>query len=271
MIAFTPDGQALHSWGLDRTMRRWDLRTGRELARSNREGKPAPVAFTPDGKAMLVLDFQKKAVVLEDAATGKEQGRIAMPKGMPNPPRLALSADRRTICILDSRVREVPIQMPKILDMARYEVRRSHSYTLLVWDLVANRELSHPSGKGILSSLFLSPDGKTLGAIKSSTEDVVTINTGKEVAPATRPGFEKLFELGKTFSNLVAFDPEAKLVARSTGQGCISVIEVKTGKEKFYFRGHQGDVTTLAFSSDGRRLASGSLDQTILIWDLTTP
>jgi hypothetical protein len=39
------------------------------------------------------------------------------------------------------------------------------------------------------------------------------------------------------------------------------------GRELQRLTGHRGDVTSLAFSPDGTRLASGSLDTTILIWD----
>jgi hypothetical protein len=43
--------------------------------------------------------------------------------------------------------------------------------------------------------------------------------------------------------------------------------DLATGKEFHKLAGHRGTVASLAFSPDGTRLASGSLDTTILIWD----
>src|SRR5207245_2264071 len=42
-----------------------------------------------------------------------------------------------------------------------------------------------------------------------------------------------------------------------------------TLKERRTFQGHRGSVLSLAFSSDGKLLASGNADTTTLIWDVT--
>src|SRR5262249_58892239 len=41
-----------------------------------------------------------------------------------------------------------------------------------------------------------------------------------------------------------------------------------TGYEVMKLRGHEGCITSLAFSPDGNTLASGSKDQSIRLWDL---
>ena len=44
--------------------------------------------------------------------------------------------------------------------------------------------------------------------------------------------------------------------------------DLETGKEALTLRGHTGGVKTLALSADGKRLFSGSSDDTIKVWDL---
>ena len=46
--------------------------------------------------------------------------------------------------------------------------------------------------------------------------------------------------------------------------------EAATGKERATFRGHTNWVNSVAFSPDGKTLASGSWDRTIKLWDVAT-
>ncbi len=44
----------------------------------------------------------------------------------------------------------------------------------------------------------------------------------------------------------------------------------QTGKELLTLRGHYGLVTSVAYSPDGKRLATASVDQTAKVWDAET-
>jgi hypothetical protein len=67
----------------------------------------------------------------------------------------------------------------------------------------------------------------------------------------------------------LAFSPDSRLLAIPDGDR-IKVWNVSSKQVEFTLRGHTGRVLAVAFSRDGRRLASTSEDHTAKVWDLTS-
>jgi WD40 repeat protein len=67
----------------------------------------------------------------------------------------------------------------------------------------------------------------------------------------------------------VAISPDSHTLAVGDEQGTIHLVELASGKlRQRLVGGHQGNINCLLFSSDGKRLVSGSTDTTAIVWDL---
>ena len=53
-------------------------------------------------------------------------------------------------------------------------------------------------------------------------------------------------------------------------EGLATVWNAATGKEVTTMRGHDGSVVTLAWSPDGKWLATGSADRSVRVWNAAT-
>ncbi len=73
-LAFSLDGKTLASVSHDKTLRLWDLGTGKELHQGKHEAYLA-VAFSPDGKVLADSRYDG-SIYLWDTATGKEVGQV---------------------------------------------------------------------------------------------------------------------------------------------------------------------------------------------------
>jgi RNA polymerase sigma factor (sigma-70 family) len=132
-----------------------------------------------------------------------------------------------------------------------------------LWDARTGKPLRTLQGHtDRLSCLALTPDGKTLASGSADqTVRLWDIATCKELRQMAV----------ESAVQTVVFSPDGKVVAAGTWKEMIHLWEAATGKELRHWKGHRWPVVSLAFSPDGKTLASaGYQDGRICLWDPET-
>jgi WD40 repeat protein len=270
-VAFSPNRRRLASASLDRTVRLWELPTGRLVRKlTGHEAGVVGVGFSPDGR-LLVSAARDGAVKVWDAATGKERFTLTGQSGTggggafgPDGKRLASAAGEAVKLFETDGGKEVA---------------------------------SFPAGPGTVTAVAFAPDGKRIAAAAEGAVRVVPVDGGQAPEPLTGlkvrvVGLEFLPD-GKVRitghdGSLVGWDPaERKAVALSPRQGdevpttvgrlgrlvavlapaeTVRVFDMAGSGELFALRGHTAPITSIAFSSDDERVATGSRDRTVRVW-----
>jgi WD40 repeat protein len=242
-IAFSHDGKTLASAGDDRKLNLWNVATGKNNDSIHVSVFP-PLLFSPDGKSLvcgehrLNLTTRKYLPVVEGPPVGIWPVIAFTPKGK------------------------------LLLGMTDVD-----SLSFAVWDGETGKKILTSKGnrKLFLCAAF-SPDGKMVVSTEGELRgrpwaiQLRDIASGKITATFEQPEIP----YHPTFS------PDGKVLAvacrhvpdRNDGPGSIRLFEVSSGKVLAMLKGYKRVPNCLAFSPDGRLLATGSLDGVLKIWSL---
>ena len=111
-------------------------------------------------------------------------------------------------------------------------------------------------GKGQIKSYQFSPDNTQLAVMSSIGIWLYDVQTGKPLKLLTG-------HIGAVFS------PDWQTFAKQNGK-TVELWDLRTVKLKTTFEGHTESVTSVAFSPDGKILASGDQTGVIWLWDIDT-
>ncbi|MBE9008546.1 trypsin-like peptidase domain-containing protein [Fortiea sp. LEGE XX443] len=221
----------------------------------NREGRVNSVAISPDGRT-LASSSGDATIKIWNLTTGQEIRTLNAHSDSLLFNSVAISPDGRTLA------------------------GGSVLGTIKIWNIATGQEIFTFKGYSVLNgSVAFSPDGRTLAS--SSTDNTIKIwnlVTGQEIRTLKGHSF---------WVESVAISPDGRTLASGSADMTIKIWNIATGQESGSFnkiiklnlptrleiltpKGHSGSVLSVAFSPDGRTLASGSSDKTIKIWNIAT-
>jgi len=271
-VAFSPDNRWAATGSEDRTVRVWEVATGRQLRRFSQPS--GPVAFSPDGR-YLATAASDGGISLRDVRTWEEvktlprRGWLKSLAFSPKGDKLLSGEDSSTVRLWDvasgSEVRFFRQPMELVVGLAIAPDGRSALCTggyfmnsdtptgplLRVWDLETGKTLFelHPGIRTSLSSAVFTPDGKSVLAEDPASAHYPTI---WEIATGRKT--REMTFLRST--RQVALSPDGRRAVAATVQGPLHLIDVDTWRLLSSF-GVQRQPGPIVFSPDGRYLLAG--------------
>ena len=280
-VVFDPKGETLASGGKDNTLRLWDVETGtlQETFELLEYTEYLKMTFNPNGKTLATWDFGNihlwdiETGVIDKTLKGHERDVVYDIAFNPNGKTIATAMTNGTIRLWHTQTAEQHRILMGHKDLV-YNVAfspdgktlTSGSYdgTLRWWDLETgecrNTRTGHNSGA---VNVTYSPDGKTI-ATATGNDAVSLWNAQTGILLQTLK-----VQHSNTINN-VSFSADGKILAGGGYGRVIHLWDVKTGKRQNTLNG-QDTVTSVAFSTDRKILASASWDKnTIHLWDTQT-
>jgi RNA polymerase sigma factor (sigma-70 family) len=259
----------------------WDAATGQQVGKidTGASGVTA-LAVSPDGKTVATRALRGREIYLWDWATGRRQQTLTgtAPADGGNAQQVIVATD--IAGVLTSDLGFSPD--------GRYLAGAGPKRQLCLWDVASGSTVWETDlpGNQTVERFTFTAGGLGLAAVnRDGTVSLYETATGELRCrlgqPTARPGAPRALMMGgvpvmvsglrgESTPVAVAGAPGGRFLATASVDPVIRLWDVVSGQEVGQLKGHQGGVVSLAFSADGERLLSGSVDTTALVWDVGT-
>jgi RNA polymerase sigma factor (sigma-70 family) len=276
-VRFSPDGSRLAStaW-TDAHLRIWEVASGKELRRIPTDKGARSIdcmTWSGDGKVLATWSYGnpiRHPIRLWNPDTGKQVRELSA--SMDQIEALVFSPDSKVVAALGS------------------ERRSSWQTRIILWAADTGQllhSLEAPIGPANVgfdahARLDFSPDGRTLAAGGQGAESSIylwevvsgrrrlTLKHGEDVASLAFSPDGKLLATANNINNVNNLIAQGRVVLQDGAKPeppRVRLWDMVAEKELPSLQGHKGSITSLSFSPDGKLLATGSNDTTILLWD----
>lgn len=280
-VALSPSGLQALSGGDDRTLRLWDLETGKPLkSLQNRGGAVLAVAVSP-GRRVAVLGNDERELNFWDLEAGTLLKSVKAAADGPVT-SVAFSPDGRFV-LSGGGDKSLKLWEAKPGRFVRSYAGSGGAVFAVAFSSDGSRVLS--AGSDALIRLWDAAGGSLVASLEGHEGPVLSIAVSKDGRFLLSGGGDKTLRLwdiqaGRLIKTLtghgkavrsVALSPDGRYGLSGSDDGTVRLWDLEKGSPLQTFVGHSGWVLSVALSSDLRYALSGGSDRTLRRWDVLLP
>jgi len=238
---YSPNGQTILTVSRDQSAKLWDATFGGELRQFDSPIELSTATFGKNGAVVATGDY-KGVIRLWDVQSGAVKNIFSARDDSTRVASLDMSPNGSSI------------------------VSVTQSGNVTMWNVATGKRQVFPvSSSEYAYTVRFSEDGNKFVTGGPNAAIVWDAGAMRQI---------RSFRAGNTNVTAAAMSPDGALLATAgSNQGdstfvSIIVWSLASGDSLYSLRGHGGQINTVAFSRDGRRLISSSIDQSARVWEL---
>ncbi|ETO15968.1 mycorrhiza-induced NACHT/WD-repeat protein, partial [Reticulomyxa filosa] len=234
-VQYFPDGSKVVSCSNDRTIRVWDVSSGKQLqVLKGNSNSITDAQFSPNDFKTTAYS-ENNIIQIWDTLSGKQLQMMKGHSGLIT--GLRFSPDGSKI------------------------VSYSEDKSIRIWDVSSGEQIQLCEGhSGTVTGALFSHDGsKIVSRSYDKTVRVWDVMSGNQL---------QIIQGHANSATIVQFSPDGSKIVTSSNDQTIRIWNTLSGEHIQSLEGHSGTVTGVQFSSDSLKLISRSHDKTIRVWDI---
>ncbi|HZE97358.1 MAG TPA: PQQ-binding-like beta-propeller repeat protein, partial [Planctomycetota bacterium] len=231
-IGFSPDGKTLYSGDLYKIVKVWDVATQKNTKSAELPGGVYNLLVAPDGKKVFVGSREPWVYLWNPASPAEEEApKLRSENEIAG---LAVTLDGKTL------------------------VQTDGAGAVYLWKLETGDLIKQQKHGSISTAVALSPDGKVFvtgggdGSVKQWDAA-----SGEAIGKFSCPDLDV---------RSLAYRKDGKALYVGLADGHLKVVDPATGAVQKDVAAHEGPLSHIAVSPDGKKIATCSLDFSIKLW-----
>jgi WD40 repeat protein len=241
-VKFSPDGNCFISASADKTIKLWDLKTGKEIKTfKGHGGEVTSIDCSPDGN-YFISGSTDSTIILWDIITGENIKTF-----------IGHKAGVSSVCCSPD---------------GEYFLSCSNDGIIKLWNLPKRVLLKN--FKGSAKYIVFSPNGKYFLSLSGQKIDLWNIKKSRIIK-------EYKEKLGGSIFTSIAYAPDGNHFIAATRNPKLLLWEIKTGEIlKSFKESNRFQITSVSYSHDGKHFISSNIDthdgnrNSIKLWSIST-